>query len=211
MNGQPYAKAIAITSTPGASTDTHGRDEIIQISLSFDQNVDADAGSYAAVRMTGSGPKRAFYTSANGTDTLVFELEVQPLDRDLDGISVHLPDGLDIKASGTQIAYQFGSVVTNPSLADQSGHKVDGSLHDDTAPTITAVTFDDSPGPEDDSTYEEGDWIVVAVTFDENVEVIEGVRSGPPQIQLVIGEALRTARYGVLPGSPEGLSQRQDP
>ena len=211
VNGQPYAKAIAITSTPGASTDTYGRDEIIQISLSFDQTVDADAGSYALITMSIATGGGAFYASGNGRDTLIFEYQVHSVDRDDDGIDVEMYPTMNIKASETQIDYQTGPGAPAPELTEQSGHKVDGSLYDDTAPTITAVTFDDSPGPEDDSTYEEGDWIVVAVTFDENVEVIEGVRSGPPQIQLVVGEALLTAQYGVLPATAEGLSQRQDP
>ena len=155
--------------------------------------------------------KAARYKEGSGTNTLVFEYQVHSVDRDDDGIDVEMPGSLNIKASGTQIDYQSGPGAPAPELTEESGHKVDGSLHDDTAPSITAVTFDDSPGPGDDSTNEEGDWIVVAVMFDENVDVLQGAISRPPQIQLVICDALRTARYGVPPGSPEGLSQPEAP
>ena len=214
VNGQPYARTISITSTPEAPTDTYGPEEIIRISVNFDQEVDADDRTYAVVGMTGIGEQGAFCVSGSGTDTLVFELEVQSDDRDADGISVRLHRGLNIKAGGTDIAYQSGPGVTSPVLNNQSGYKVDGSLvtRDDTAPTITAVTFADSPGPGDDSTYGEGDWIVVSVRFDEDVEVVYPLPNRePPQIGLIIGDVKRSAQYGVLPGTPQGLSQPQDP
>ena len=116
VNGQPYARTISITSTPEAPTDTYGLEEIIRISVNFDQNVDADDRTYAVVGMTGIGEQGAFYVSGSGTDTLVFELEVQSDDRDADGISVRLHRGLNIKASGTDIAYQSGLGVTSPVL-----------------------------------------------------------------------------------------------
>ena len=82
-------------------------------------------------------------------------------------------------------------------MGEDSNHKVDGSLvtADTTYPTVSSVSFADSPGPGDDSTYGAGDWIGVWVTFNESVLV-----TGAPQMELNIGSATRMAQHGHLAG-----------
>ena len=111
------------------------------------------------------------YVLGSGTDTLVFEYEVQSTDEDTDGVTIHLNDGLNIRASGTDIAYQSDPGGETPVLENQSGHKIDGSLraNDTTPPTIVTVRFTDRLDPEQDAAYEAGDWIGVEVRFSEGV------------------------------------------
>ena len=99
------------------------------------------------------------YVLGSGTDTLVFEYEVQSSDEDTDGVTIHLNDGLNIRAIGTDIAYQSGPGGETPVLENQSGHKTDGSLraNDTTPPTIVTVRFTDRLDPEQDAAYEAGD------------------------------------------------------
>ena len=80
-------------------------------------------------------------------------------------------------------------------MGEDPNHKVDGSLvtADTTSPTISSVSFADSPGPDDDNTYGAGDWVGVRVTFSESVVAI-----GTPQVELNIGGTSRMAQYGHL-------------
>ncbi len=106
LDGCPYPKTISITSTPAARADTYGRDEVIRASVNFDQNVDASRNVYAVVKKGASWNRQEMdYVLGSGTDTLVFEYEVQSTDEDTDGVTIHLNDGLNITASGTDIAY----------------------------------------------------------------------------------------------------------
>ena len=124
MNGQPYPQRLSITSTPSYETDTYGPGEIIYISVNFDQNVDAGAGVFAILRLGSVWTQgRVPYASGSGTYTLVFKYKVQPSDMDRDGATVFLPHGLDIKATGTEIAYQPNPGGTTPVLEDQPGHR----------------------------------------------------------------------------------------
>ena len=79
----PYAKTISITSTPAAATDTYGRYEVIRASVNFGQNVDASRNVYAVVKKGASRNRQVMdYVLGSGTDTLVFEYEVQSTDED---------------------------------------------------------------------------------------------------------------------------------
>ena len=186
VNGQPYQKAISITSIPEARTDTYGLDEIIRVSASFDQNVDADEMTHAWVAMD-SGAGMAVYSSGSGTDTLKFEYKVQSFNHDDNGISVKLGEGLNIKASGTQIDYESGPGAPAPALLNQSGHKVEGSL-DRKAPAISSLVVISDPG--EDNTYGAGDEIEVRATFSEDVRVTRR-----PQLEIDVGGTARSARY----------------
>ena len=122
MNGQPYPQRLSITSTPSYETDTYGPGEIIYISVNFDQNVDAGAGVFAILRLGSVWTQgRVPYASGSGAYTLVFKYKVQSSDMDRDGATVFLPHGLDIKATGTEIAYQPNPGGTTPVLEDQPG------------------------------------------------------------------------------------------
>ena len=49
INGQPYPKAISITSTPALRPDVYRQNEIIQVSVNFDQNVTAGDDALAVL------------------------------------------------------------------------------------------------------------------------------------------------------------------
>ena len=107
LNGQPYPKTISITSTPISESDTYGRDEVIQASVNFGQNVTAGDDAIAILQIGSVWTQgHAAYTSGNGTDTLVFEYTVLEDDNDNNGVNTFVPHGQDIKATGTNVAYQ---------------------------------------------------------------------------------------------------------
>ena len=141
LDGRPYPKDISITSTPTSRADVYGEDEIIQISVKFDQNVtvgndattttggDAQVILFIGAESNERDPlfyaRPAFYVSGSGDDTLFFEYRVRDSDSDGNGVGAALPLGLKIKAAGTEIFYRpdRGGV-----LDDNPDHKVEGSL-----------------------------------------------------------------------------------
>ena len=217
LDGRPYPKTISITSTPAAAADTYGAYEVIQASVNFGQNVDASRDVYAVVTKGASWDRQVMdYVLGSGTDTLVFEYEVQSTDEDTDGVTIHLNDGLNIRASGTDIAYQSDLGGETPVLENQSGHKIDGSLraNDTTPPTIVTVRFTDRLDPEQDAAYEAGDWIGVEVRFSEGVIAVGEIRIADgtsqlllPQLELDIGGVSQYAEVGHLPGGVRNYNQ----
>ncbi len=198
LDGRPYARTISITSTPTASSDTYGKGDTIQVSIDFGQAVDAADTVFAIIRMGSVWNQRhPPVVSGSGTDTLRFEYEVVEGDRDSNGIDAFLPHGLGIRAAGTDIAYVPNPGGETPSMGEDPAHKVDGRLigNDTRAPTISSITFTDSPGPGADSTYVAGDYIGVWVTFSESV-----LATGTPQVELDIGGTARMAEFGKLSG-----------
>ena len=120
------------------------------------------------------------------------------LENDLDenGVDAFVPHGLDITASGTNIAYQPNPGGETPSMGEDSNHKVNGSLtgSDNTAPTISSISITSDPG--DDDTYVEDDSIEVTVIFNESVIVTE-----TPQLKLDFDGESRTADYSSANGT----------
>ena len=191
LDGRPYPKAISITSTPTLSPDTYGGGEVIQVTVNFGQNVTASDDAYAVLRIgTETNESRAEYVSGNGTDTLVFEYMVRSQDSDDNGVDAHVPAGQDIKATGTETAYQANPGGVIPTLGDNPDHKVEGTptSPDNTAPTVSSISITSDPG--DGDTYGLGDAVEVKVFFSEDVTV-----TGAPQLELDFGGTARTADY----------------
>ena len=196
VSGQPYAKAISITSTPALWTEVYGGGEIIQVSVRFDQNVTAGNGAVATLLIgTEFNERSAAYVSGSGADTLVFEYTVQGIDHDGNGVDAYVPPGQDIKATGTEIAYQHNPGGVIPTMGDNFVHRVAGFLKgpDRVAPTISSISITSDPG--DDDTYVKDDSIEVTVTFSEQVTV-----SGTPQLELDFGGTARIADYSSANG-----------
>ena len=184
LNSQPYSREISITPTPISASDTYGRDEIIQVSVNFGQNVAAGNGVYAILR-TGLvwTQGHAGYTPGNGTDTLVFEYQVLENDSDNNGVEAFVPPVLDVKSTGTEIAYEphpSGVTPTPGRGLEQRGGRTSHARRYYT-PTVSSISFADNPGPIDDETHATGEWIDVWVTFSEFV-----LATGTPQIELNI-------------------------
>ena len=198
LDGRPYPKTISITSTPEAGQDTYGWDEIIQVSVIFDQNVTVDrnvlvdlfVGAENSEMPPWFWARPAFYVSGSGTDTLFFELTVLYSDSDINGVGALLPSEQDIKATGTEIAYRADPGGVLLATGENPDHKVDGSLQgaDETAPTISSISITSDPG--DDHTYVEDDSIEVTVTFNEYVIV-----TSTPQLELDLDGTAKTADH----------------
>ena len=190
-DGRPYPKAISITSTPTLRPDVYGEDEVIQVSVNFGQNVTAGDDAIAILRIGSVWTQgHAAYASGNGTDTLAFEYTVLEDDSDSNGVDAFVPHGQDIKATGTEIAYQPNPGGETPTMGEDSNHKVNGSLKDpDTdAPTISSISITSDPG--NDDTYVADDSIDVTVTFSEHVAV-----TGTPQLELDFDGTAKTAEF----------------
>ena len=129
INGQPYPKAISITLTPARRPDVDGQNEIIQVSVNFDQNVTAGDDALAVLFIGAEFNERhAAYVSGNGADTLVFEYTLRGNDSDGNGVEALLPPEQDIKATGTEIAYQPNPGGVILTTGDNPDHKVERSL-----------------------------------------------------------------------------------
>ena len=140
INGQPYPKAISITLTPARRPDVYGQNEIIQVSVNFDQNVTAGDDALAVLFIGAEFNERhAAYVSGSDADTLVFEYTLRGNDSDGKGVEALLPPEQDIKATGTEIAYQPNPGGVILTTGDNPDHKVERSLQatDETAPTIS--------------------------------------------------------------------------
>ena len=205
LDGRPYPKEMSITSTPISEPDTYGRDEIIEVSVDFGQSVTADDHDYVLLGLdTDLTQKLAEYASGNGTNVLVFRYSVDERDRDDDGISVELPDSLEITATDKEdVPFDHNPPGAINSLDEDPNHKIFGFLTsgDQTPPTVRAVTISGGPASIND-TYELGEQIVVQAYFDETVRV-----QGQVQIDLDIGGKVRQAIHPnpFLPADP-GLS-----
>jgi len=125
VDGRPYVKSIEITSSP-ANGAAYLEDETIEVTATFDQDVDVEGQVGVSIRVgTENDWRGAWYLSGSGTDTIVFGYTVQDGDTDSDGISID-SGGIDrdgniygftgtgtIKAAGTD-------VERNPSYRGQT-------------------------------------------------------------------------------------------
>ena len=130
----PTITDVAVTSTPRAASDTYGRDEKIEVTVTFDQAVTATTGTDFVLSV--GGAKRAPLLRGSGTTTLVFGYTVQTGDSDDNGIWIGDQDRTLVgnrngdPQNGTITSVDTGTAadLTHAALGQQSGHKVDGSL-----------------------------------------------------------------------------------
>ncbi len=205
LNGEPYIKGVAVTSSPAYGA-TYRRTEAIRITVTFDQNVRVVGTVTKGLKFTfGDGEFTSPYArhaSGNRTRVLVFKHTVAEGDEDTDGLTVLAGNDGGWGGSGKiWSSPPAGSLETSAqadlshgAIAYVNSHKVDGGLTLP-APGVSSVELVTDPG--DDSTYVAGDWIGAKVTFDESVSV-----SGTPQLAMEIGATEKIARFGQ--GSFEG-------
>ena len=146
-DGRPYVKSMAVTSTP-AEGDTYFTGEVIQATVTFDQNVDVEGLvniqlAFSTADLEFFVARQASYVSGSGTADLVFEYAVQEGDEDDDGVGFHgsTVSGT-VRAAGTDVA--FDSSTTPDPDWDVTGHKVDGTIVDTTPPTFVSAETDQS-------------------------------------------------------------------
>ena len=119
----PGVSAVSITSTP-AQGDTYGRDETVEVQVTFDREVTVSETPRVVLEM-GTAFKFADYASGSGTDVLTFRYRVQETDSDSNGLSV-ISD-----SSGTgSITDRENGLAADPTfsnISDSPGHKVNGN------------------------------------------------------------------------------------
>ena len=121
VDGRPYIKTTAITSTP-ANGDVYGAGETIEVSLTFDRAVDVE-GTLAITLIVGSDEKDATYSRGSGTSTLKFCYSVQANDEDADGIAIG-EDTLTLNGSTIEDSDDIATNLSHDSVT-ASGHLVD--------------------------------------------------------------------------------------
>ena len=127
----PTFDGLEVTSTPKAAVDTYGRDETIEVTVTFDQAVMVTGTPRIRLRIGGGNQEHfrwANYDGGTGTTELRFTYVVDEDDRDTNGIYIQ---GDELELDGGTIQGVDDDVAADldyPTQGAQSGHKVDGSL-----------------------------------------------------------------------------------
>ena len=137
----PAVDDVEVTSTPKAAIDTYGREETIEVTVTFDQAVRVTGTPRIQLRI-GGGLQEHFrfanYDGGTGTTALRFTYVVQEGDMDDNGIYIEA-DELFLNGGTIQgVDDDAAADLTYPRPGGQSGHKVDGSLRS----TNTDPAFD---------------------------------------------------------------------
>ena len=172
---------MAITSNPVLDTDTYGAGETIEVSVTFDEAVNATSDTDFELNV--SGDRSAPLLRGSGTATLVFGYTVVSSDADDNGIWIGDQDRTLVGArrlmaqSGTitSVASSTAADLAHSALGTDSDHKVDGSR------TIVSVEVTSTPGLETD-TYGAGETIRFTVTFSAAVNI-----GGSPVFRFSLG------------------------
>ena len=169
----PAITGVDIASTP-ARGDTYRSGENIDIRVTFDMAVDVAGDAWVTLHLEDGAdhtPREARYQLGSGTTSLVFRYQVQPTDRDDDGITVGNPGaGEDpgavpgfsggLYAKGTDIPIDY----SHTGIENAANHKVDGR------PYVESVEVISTP-EEGWEVYRADQTIEIALNFDTDVEV----------------------------------------
>jgi alpha-tubulin suppressor-like RCC1 family protein len=177
-----------VTSTTGNGAKIIGQTIAIQVVFSESVTV---TGAPTLSLETGTTDRIATYSSGSGTDTLVFNYQVQSGDTsaDLDYISTSaltLAGGTIADAAANAATLTLAAPGAATSLGANKALVVDGVV-----PTVTSVT-----SPAANITYDLADPILIEINFSEAVTV-----SGSPTLTLETGTRDRTAIYSSGSGS----------
>ena len=130
----PAVDDLDVTSTPKADIDTYGREETIEVTVTFDQAVNVTGTPRIRLRIGGGMQEHyrwADYDGGTGTTALRFTYVVVEGDMDDDGIYI-LENELELNGGAIQgVDDDVAADLDYPRQGTQSGHKVDGSLKSD--------------------------------------------------------------------------------
>ena len=130
----PAVDDVDVTSTPKADIDTYGREETIEVTVTFDQAVNVTGTPRIRLRIGGGMQEHyrwADYDGGTGTTALRFTYVVVEGDMDTDGIYI-LENELELNGGAIQgVDDDVAADLDYPRQGTQSGHKVDGSLKSD--------------------------------------------------------------------------------
>ena len=173
----PRITDVEITSVP-IRGDTYRTGESIDVRVTLDQEAEVEARGDALIHLyLGEGNsgtlKGARYHQGSGGRFLIFRYQVQPVDRDLDGITVssaavgrnHNPSrgfSGNIYAKGTDVPIDYA----HSGIEDASNHKVNGR------PYVMNVGVTSIP-PDGWEAYRANQIIEISLNFDIDV-VVEG-------------------------------------
>ena len=130
----PAVDDLDVSSTPKADIDTYGREETIEVTVTFDQAVNVTGTPRIRVRIGGGMQEHyrwANYDGGTGTTALRFTYVVVEGDMDTDGIYI-LENELELNEGAILgVDDDADANLDYPRQGTQSGHKVDGSLKSD--------------------------------------------------------------------------------
>ena len=176
--------SVAVTSTPTLSSDTYGRNQVIEFTATFSEAVAVTGDPEFEFALGNPGQqsdflRRADYDADRSTaTTAVFVYTVVATDRDTNGIWIgnqtrtfKLDDDDSIVTNSNDVPANLDHAVQGT----QSAHKVDGSLVP--RATVTSVAVTSTPSLSSD-TYGRDESIEITVTFSEAVTV-----TGDPEFE----------------------------
>ena len=171
-----------------ARAGTFARGETITVTLFFDERIITSGSPSLSLQIGGETRRATFDRGLPREGTWIrFEYEVQPTDRDDDGISM-AADALQL--NGGSIRDRNGNDADTSlaayAISNDPGRKVDGSMR--AALVVTGLQRSGPTGPDD--TYVLGDTIRIAVVFNRSAFV-----TGTPTLALTIGRHTRLAGH----------------
>ncbi len=202
VDGRPYVKRVRVSSSPSEGWHAYRVNQVIEFSLTFDQDVEVD-GEVTAGLSVGLddnnwhvAERQATHLRGSGTEILEFVYTVRPGDMDPKGIRVATGSFFGNALSsfgGTGLVKAKGTGVEAHSKFFGTGrlskHKVDTA-----PPSVSSVNITSEPA--DGEAYDAGEVVSVEVVFSEEVTT-----RGGPELELDVGGV---ARQMVLRSSPVG-------
>ena len=194
----PTVTRVTIRSSPPSGQSGFYRlGDVIEVEVDFNVPVyvaepreESDDEELRLVLGIGQHSRFAVFAEGSGTTTLIFRYTVQAGDLDEDGISVG-PAGASGQVSlvGARVVDGEGNTVNRrfSALPADRSHKVDA-----VRPAATSVAVTSQPGA--DGSYGRGERILVAVTLNEAVHVVQ-TADDVLVLLLQIGENTRRARF----------------
>ena len=194
----PTVTRVTIRSSPPSGQSGFYRlGDVIEVEVDFNVPVyvaepreESDDEELRLVLGIGQHSRFAVFAEGGGTTTLIFRYTVQAGDLDEDGISVGPAGTLgQVSLVGARVVDGEGNTVNRrfSALPADRGHKVDA-----VRPAATGVAVTSQPGA--DGRYGRGERIVVAVTLNEAVHVVQ-TADDVLVLLLQIGENTRRARF----------------
>ncbi|MYC36756.1 MAG: hypothetical protein F4X66_07560 [Chloroflexi bacterium] len=167
QDGQrPTITAGPVIASSPASGDTYGQGETIEVTVTFSESVTV-TGEPRVRLDVGERKRWARYSSADGA-TLTFAYTVKKADADPDGVSI--PKNA-VKADAGTIADGDGNAahLKHPALADQAGHKVNGSPEEPAEPEPTPTPTPEPAPANSEPQFDDGESATRSV--DENAAI----------------------------------------
>ena len=191
----PTISSVAITSDPdddGLSSSfkdgVYGIGDSIEVTVTFSENIIVTGTPRLALSI-GGGTRSAAYQSVDGS-VAVFSYTVAEGDTDTDGIAIGANE-LTLNGGTIRDAANNASVLSHSSIAEQTGHKVDGIR-----PRMTRFAFIGSTDGQN-GFYTAGEELSIDAPWSEDIRLsrANGIQL-VPTISVDIGGTARTCTLG---------------